>query len=70
MALEFLKQKKHKITLAIFASVTVFILLVAFAVNRYWSPILAGKIKSGVLKSSNGLYKVDFADVKLNDTGR
>jgi hypothetical protein len=66
MALEFLKQKKHKITLAIFASVTVFILLVAFAVNRYWSPILAGKIKSGVLKSSNGLYKVDFADVKLN----
>jgi hypothetical protein len=65
MALAFLKQKKHKITLAIFVSVTVFILFVAFAVNRYWSPILAGKIKSGVLKGSNGLYKVDFADVKL-----
>jgi hypothetical protein len=65
MALAFLKEKKHKITLAIFASVTVFILLVAFVVNQYWSPILAGKIKSGVLKSSNGLYKVDFADVKL-----
>jgi hypothetical protein len=65
MALAFLKQKKHKITLAIFVSVTVFVLLVAFVVNQYWSPILAGKIKSGVLKSSNGLYKVDFADVKL-----
>jgi hypothetical protein len=65
MALAFLKQKKHKVTLAIFVSVTVIVLLVAFAVNRYWSPILADKIKSGVLKNSNGLYRVDFADVKL-----
>ncbi|NNU34696.1 hypothetical protein HK413_12650 [Mucilaginibacter sp. S1162] len=47
-------------------SVTIVVLLVAFVVNRYWSPILAGKIKNGVAKGSNGLYKVDFADVKLN----
>lgn len=66
MALAFLKQKRHRITLAIFVSVTVVVFLVAFAVNQYWSPVLAGKIKGGVLKSSNGLYRVDFADVKLN----
>ena len=42
------------------------ILILAFFVNLYWSPILAKKVKSVVLTSSEGLYTVDFTDAKLH----
>lgn len=66
MALKFLKHKWQKVTLI---GVSVFIILLlglAFFVNRYWSPILSGKVKSAVLTSTDSLYKVDFASAELH----
>ncbi|WP_431199745.1 hypothetical protein ACQ86K_02545 [Mucilaginibacter sp. P19] len=42
------------------------ILLLAVVVNRYWSPILADKVKDVVLSSSDSLYKADFSDAELH----
>jgi len=66
MALNFLKYKWQKVTLV---SVTIFIVLLlglAFFVNRYWSPILSGKVKSAVLTSTDSLYNVDFSSAELH----
>ncbi|MDB5030404.1 MAG: hypothetical protein JWP71_1125, partial [Mucilaginibacter sp.] len=65
MAFKLLKQKRHRVTLIVFASLTVAILFLAFLVNRYWSPILADKLKDGVLNGTGGLYTVDFSDAEL-----
>ena len=42
------------------------ILIVAFFVNRYFTPILTDKVKSTVLSSSDSLYRIDFSDVRLH----
>ncbi len=66
MAIKFLKQKWQK---RLFVFTLIFlgvILILAFFVNLYWSPILAKKVKSVVLTSSDGLYTIDFSDAKLH----
>ncbi len=42
------------------------VLIASFLINRYWSPILAAKVKSVVQRSTDSLYTVDFTDAKLN----
>jgi hypothetical protein len=42
------------------------VLLLALLINVYFSPILADKVKSAVLKGTDSLYKIDFADTKLH----
>ncbi|MEO6851821.1 MAG: hypothetical protein ABI203_10160, partial [Mucilaginibacter sp.] len=42
------------------------ILIFAFFVNLYWSPILASKVKKAVLTSSDSLYTVEFSDAELH----
>ena len=66
MAINILKHKRHKILFTILLIFAGLILILAFFINLYWSPILASKVKSVVLTSSNGLYKVDFSDAKLH----
>lgn len=66
MAIKFLKHKWQK---RLFVFTLIFlgvILILAFLVNLYWSPILAKKVKSVVLTSSDGLYTIDFSDAKLH----
>jgi len=56
----------QKITLIVLGSLIALVLILAVFVNQYWSPILAKKVKSIVLKSSDSLYHVDFTDAKLH----
>lgn len=66
MAVKFFKQKWQKRLFAFTLIFLAVILILAFLVNLYWSPILAKKVKSVVLTSSDGLYTVDFSDAKLH----
>src|ERR1700761_2989958 len=66
MAVRFFKYKWQKMLLVFFLVFLALILILAFFVNLYWSPILAKKVKSVVLTSSDGLYTVDFSDAKLH----
>lgn len=66
MAINPFKHKRHKIWLTVLLTLLSIILILAFFVNLYWSPILAGKVKGVVLTSSEGLYTVDFSDAKLH----
>jgi hypothetical protein len=66
MALNFLKHKWQKRTFKFVLIPVIVILLLAVVVNRYWSPILAGKVKDVVLSSSDSLYKADFSDAELH----
>jgi hypothetical protein len=66
MAIKLFKQKRHNILLISLLTLLGLILILAFFVNLYWSPILAKKVKSVVLTSSDSLYNVDFSDAKLH----
>lgn len=66
MAINLFKHKKHKIGLTILLVLIGLVLILAFFVNQYWSPILAKKVKSVVYTSSEGLYTIDFSDAKLH----
>lgn len=66
MAVDFLKHKWQKGLLVFFLIFLGLILILSLLVNLYWSPILAKKVRSVVLTSSDGLYKVDFSDAKLH----
>jgi len=66
MAINPFKYKRHKILLIVLLAILGIVLILAFFVNQYWSPILAKKVKSVVLTSSGGLYRVDFSDAKLH----
>lgn len=66
MAFKFLKYKWQKITAATLLIFTATVLILAFVVNSYWSPVLAQKVKEVVLKSSDSLYTVDFSAAEMH----
>lgn len=66
MKLNFLKHKWQKTVFKFVLIPVAVILILAVVVNRYWSPILAGKVKDVVLNSSDSLYKADFTDAELH----
>jgi hypothetical protein len=42
------------------------VIIASFLINRYWSPILADKVKSTILTSTDSLYTVTFKDARLH----
>ncbi|WP_374949918.1 hypothetical protein [Mucilaginibacter sp.] len=66
MPLKFLKHKWQKISFIVLLSLFILVLIPAFLLNRYWSPILADKVKTELTKSTDGLYKVDFTNAELH----
>lgn len=66
MAFKFLRHRWHKITAGTTAILITLILIFSLLVNRYWSPILADKVKDVVIKSSDSLYNVDFSSAELH----
>jgi len=66
MARKIVIKKHHKIGAGIIIGLTAIILILALLVNHYWSPILAKKVRSVVLESSNSLYRADFSDAELH----
>ncbi len=66
MAIKFLKHKWQKMLFIFFLVVVGLILLLSLFINIYWSPILAAKVKSTVLTSSDSLYTAEFTDANLH----
>ncbi|HEY2583653.1 MAG TPA: hypothetical protein VGI43_17720 [Mucilaginibacter sp.] len=66
MDFKFKKRKWHKISTIVLLVFASFILVLSFIVNRYWSPVLASKVKEVVLKSSDGLYIASFSSAELH----
>jgi hypothetical protein len=61
-----LQKRHHKIGAGITLGIIAFIIIFSALVNHYWSPILAKKIHSIVLTSSDSLYRADFSDAELH----
>lgn len=66
MAFKILKKRNHRIGAGIVVGIIVIILVLALLINYYWSPILAKKVRSVVLTSSDSLYKADFSSAELH----
>ncbi len=66
MALNFIKHTWQKVVLISLLSLAALVLVAAFIINWYWSPILEGKVKTAVTEGTNGLYKIDFAHADLH----
>ncbi|MGZ3872151.1 MAG: hypothetical protein ACXVJD_04500 [Mucilaginibacter sp.] len=66
MAYKFLKYRWQKISLTVLLIFSGLILLLAVFINSYWSPILEGKIKDIITKSSDSLYTVNFSSAELH----
>ena len=66
MALKFLKNKWQRISSIVLLVLVVLVLIPAALINRYWSPILADKVKSELLINTDSLYKVDFTNAELH----
>lgn len=66
MALNFIKHTWQKVVLISLLSLVALVLLAAFFINMYWSPILEGKVKTAVTEGTDSLYKVDFAHADLH----
>lgn len=66
MARKIVIKKHHKIGAGVIIGLTVVVLILAFLVNHYWSPILAKKVRSVVLESSDSLYRADFSSAELH----
>lgn len=60
------KHRFKKALLSVLLVLAVIITIVAFFVNRYWSPILAGRVQSTILAASDSLYTADFSDANLH----
>ncbi|HEX3386219.1 MAG TPA: hypothetical protein VHS53_13560, partial [Mucilaginibacter sp.] len=59
-------RKSHKIGIVTVCVLAGIVIILAFIVNRYWSPILAKEVRKAVLKSSDSLYHIDFSDAELH----
>jgi hypothetical protein len=66
MTVKFLKHKWQKTLAAVLLVFLFLITVVAYFVNRYWSPILANEVRSAVLTGTDGLYQADFTDADLH----
>ncbi|HWZ35688.1 MAG TPA: hypothetical protein VNW51_05980, partial [Mucilaginibacter sp.] len=66
MALDLLKHKWHKVTLISTGAFVLLLLIAAFFVNRYWSPVLSSRVKDAVISGTDSLYTVDFSSAELH----
>jgi hypothetical protein len=66
MTIKFLKHKWQKTTAVVSLIIIILVSIFSFLVNRYWSPILAAKVKDVVLSSTDSLYHVDFSSAELH----
>lgn len=61
-----LSKKHHKIGLGVLLGIILVLTILSALINHYWSPILAKKVHSVVLSSSDSLYRADFSDAELH----
>lgn len=61
-----IKHRLKKTLLSALLVLAILVTIVAFFVNRYWSPILADKVRSTVIDATDSLYSADFTDADLH----
>jgi len=66
MTANFWTTRRRKAGLLILAGIATLLLFLLFFINSLLSPLIARKIKSAVLKGSDGLYQVTFSKLDLN----
>jgi len=66
MKYNILTRKWHKTTAVTVLILSSIILILAVLINSYWSPILAMRVKSVVLTSSDSLYTANFSSAELH----
>jgi hypothetical protein len=66
MTSKFLKHKWQKLLATVLLVFLLLITVVAYFVNRHWSPILAERVRNAVLESSDSLYHANFTDAELH----
>lgn len=59
------KTRIQKIVFAVLAVLAVLLLAVVLFINSYLKPVLTQKLKEGVLKATDSLYRVNFTDADL-----
>jgi hypothetical protein len=62
----FRPKKHHKIGLGVLLGIILILTILSGLINHYWSPVLAKKVHSVVLSSSDSLYHADFTDAELH----
>ena len=53
-------RRHHKIGAGILLSIVALVLILSFFINKYWAPVLAARVKSVVLSSSDSLYNMQI----------
>ena len=66
MISKYLKHKWQKILAAVLLVFLLLVTVVAYFVNRHWSPILADRVRNAVLAGSDSLYHANFSDAELH----
>lgn len=66
MALNILKKRWQKLLITALLLFFILISIPAFFINRYWSPILASKLQSTILASTDSLYSLSFSSASLH----
>lgn len=66
MKLRFLKHRWQRVTTRILIVLIGLILVLGMSINLYMSPILANKLRSTVLNSSDSLYRINFTKAELH----
>jgi len=66
MTSKYLKHKWQKTLAAVLLVLLLLVTVVAYFVNRHWSPILADRVRNAVLAGSDSLYHANFTDAELH----
>lgn len=64
--MKILTHRWHRVLTISLLTLLSIVLVLAFIVNAYWSPILAKKVRNVVYTSSNGLYTISFSRADLH----
>ena len=66
MPFKFLKNTLQKILFITAIGICLLTSATVFLINRYWSPIVAEKLKEIVKNSTDGLYQIEFKEARLH----
>src|SRR5690606_13077865 len=59
-------KKLWKRLLLVAGIVVLFLGAVAVSLNYHWKPVLGQRIKNAIHTSTNGLYSIDFENIRVN----
>ena len=63
---KYLRHRWQRVAAVFVLVIMVLIFIVAYLLNRYFSPILSARVKELVIKSTDSLYHVNFSSAELH----